>query len=246
MKRLKCTLRRILEKICWRLTKRMDCKMSFSQNGEDILLKILLFDILKLSHVKYFDIGANDPRRFSNTYLFYTMFGDKTEGILVEPNLELCEKIRMVRKRDIVLQAGVGGGDTSAEESMVYYMMSDNTLNTFSKKEAEAYKALGYHLIKEVNVDIIPVNKIFEQFGRGNLLSIDVEGLDFAILESLNYDKYSPECICVENCEHHAVKQSGTDIDKLLTLKGYMVFADTNVNTIFVKKEAYEAALKCK
>lgn len=241
MRKLKNFLRNIFERFVGKGAKRIDCKMSFSQNGEDILLKILLFDILKMSQISYLDIGANDPRRFSNTYLFYTMFADKSKGMLIEPNPELCEKIRMVRKRDIVLQAGIVGKET--DNKMVYYMMSDNTLNSFSETEMENYKAQGYKLMKEVMIDVVGVNTVLERYGKCNLLSIDVEGLDFDILKNLNYDLYAPEVICVENCRHNSVKHSDTDIDKLLKEKGYTVFADTHVNTIFVLKVLYDNAL---
>lgn len=241
MRKLKNFLRNIFERFIGKGAKHIDCKMSFSQNGEDILLKILLFDILKMPLISYIDIGANDPRRFSNTYLFYTMFADKSKGMLIEPNPELCEKIRMVRKRDIVLQAGIVGSET--DNKMVYYMMSDNTLNTFSETEMKNYEAEGYLLMKEVMIDVLGINTVLERYGKCNLLSIDVEGLDFDILKNLNYDLYAPEVICVENCRHNSVKHGATDIDKLLKEKGYTVFADTHVNTIFVLKVLYDNAL---
>ena len=44
---------------------------SFSQEGEDLILK-RLFDHLKPNDKGfYIDIGAHHPVRFSNTYLFY-------------------------------------------------------------------------------------------------------------------------------------------------------------------------------
>jgi hypothetical protein len=72
-----------------------------------------------------------------------------------------------------------------------------------------------------------------------NLLSVDVEGLDYKILKSLDFKKYSPEIICAETIEF---SKDGTGnkndrIPKLLASNGYIVYADTKINTIFIKAD---------
>src|SRR5262245_33776458 len=59
-----------------------EARLSFSEQGEDIVLFHALRDALKLEHPVYMDVGAAHPVRSNNTYLLYTTGG---HGVLVEP-----------------------------------------------------------------------------------------------------------------------------------------------------------------
>ena len=74
-------------------------------------------------------------------------------------------------------------------------------------------------------------NSIFPDF-----LSLDVEGLDFDILSSIDYDANYHKVICVETIEYTPDGTGGknNDIIQFLLSKNYFVFADTFINTIFV------------
>ncbi len=74
-----------------------------------------------------------------------------------------------------------------------------------------------------------------------DLLSIDIEGLDYEVLKSLNYDKYPIPIICAETCTYSEthIKPKNKLIAELMLSKGYMIYADTYVNTIFVNEFFY-------
>ena len=74
------------------------------------------------------------------------------------------------------------------------------------------------------------------------IISIDVEGLDLAILKSMDFDLYRPEIICVESITFSTTNEQDkiNSISDFMLSKGYFVFADTYVNTIFCKKEAFK------
>ena len=59
-----------------------NCKISYSQCGEDLILK-QLFTALGIGKVNYLDIGAHHPTCLNNTYLFYGYGG---HGVCVEPD----------------------------------------------------------------------------------------------------------------------------------------------------------------
>ncbi len=67
------------------------------------------------------------------------------------------------------------------------------------------------------------------------------EGMDEIILESINYEASSPTVICVETITFSKTGTGvkNTSIVKFLESKGYMVFADTYINTIFVKLDRW-------
>jgi len=209
-------------------------KKSYSQTGEDIIIKTALAE-LGISKPSYLDIGAHHPFYLNNTALFYKQ---GSRGVNVEPDPELFKKFERFRKNDTNLNMGI------AEESgtLKLHIMSSTTLNTFSEKEAKQYEKLGYPIKKTVNIKVANINTIIKKyFGNKapNLLSVDVEGLDYKILKSLDFKKYSPEIICAETIEFSKDGTGNKDdrIPKLLASNGYIVYADTKINTIFIKAD---------
>jgi hypothetical protein len=83
---------------------------SYSQSGEDLIVKFLLEMMLGKRPKKYLDIGANHPFYISNTALLYAEGG---AGILVEPDPYFAKLLRNKRPRDRVLQSGIhfSGGE---------------------------------------------------------------------------------------------------------------------------------------
>ena len=72
-------------------------------------------------------------------------------------------------------------------------------------------------------------------------MSLDVEGLDEMILKSINYEKSCPSVICVETISfsENGDGVKNKPIIEFLESKGYLLFADTYINTIFVKKDKW-------
>ena len=208
-------------------------KSSWAQQGEDLIVNFLFSCYIKKEKVKYLDIGANAPKWISNTYFFYQKneFGG---GILVEPNPKLCEKLKQERPHDIVLNCGVG----IKEESLAFYCMDANTLNSFSVKAMQDAVNAGHKLLETIDVKVIPIASIFEKYGKMDFISIDVEGLDFQILETIDYDEYAPYVICIETAEYgsFAKRNDMKEIVNFMETKGYCIYADNFINTIFVKK----------
>lgn len=78
--------------------------VSYAQAGEDLIVGGI-FDYLNLPQPTYLDIGAYDPIKINNTYLFYTR---GCRGVLVEPNPDLTVRLSTKRPRDTVLPVGIG------------------------------------------------------------------------------------------------------------------------------------------
>ena len=158
---------------------------SFSQCGEDLVVAFMAY-YLAIPKVTYLDVGANDPVKFSNTYYFYKK-GHR--GVLVEPNRELCKRLRLERPADATVEAGIG--ITAAREAD-YYVMTYDGLNTFSKEEAEhqVRTSQGKVSIQEViKIPLLNINDVMDEHFHGApaFLSVNTEGLDLAILQSIDY-----------------------------------------------------------
>ncbi len=211
-------------------------KVSYSQCGEDLILQ-QLFSVLRIVKVSYLDVGAHHPTYLNNTYLFYESGG---HGVSIEPDPSLFEEFLEKRPRDVSLNCGVG---VSSEEAD-FFVMSENTLNTFSKAEAERYQSYGKHrILKVIKVELRTINEILEtKFADcPNLVSLDIEGMDYLVLQSFDFRKYRPEVFCLETLTYTEDKSERklTEIISLMHANGYLTYADTYINTIFVDSAAW-------
>ncbi len=205
---------------------------SYSQSGEDLIVKFLLEMLCGKRPVRYLDIGANHPFYISNSALFYAEGG---RGVLVEPDPYFAKLLRAKRPRDTVIQAGVHfSGDKKAD----FFIFDTPTLNTFSAHEAERYASMGHRLVRKLAVDLMGINEILEASGDIDFMSLDVEGLDMAILEMINWEKYRPICVCVESAAYDARNEprKATEIIRFMESKNYLLYADTFNNSIFVER----------
>lgn len=213
----------------------------YSQFGEDLILNFL-FQNLGITSPTYLDVGANDPRSGNNTYSFYRRGG---RGVLVEPNPRLAERLRAVRSRDVVVEAGVA---FDAQREADFYQFPDHhdSLSTFSRETAEHWGAVGMigvgkiQFEKIVRIPLVPLNDLISaHFGGAgpNLMSLDVEGVDFDALSMLDFEKYGPDVICVETLKYdlNGFPHKRDDMPALLLSKGYGIYADTYANSIYCR-----------
>ena len=211
---------------------------SYAQSGEDLIVRFI-FGELGIRHPSYMDIGANHPYIFSNTALFY-LSGSK--GITIEPDPDLFRGLRRARKRDTVLNMGIGTEETEA----TIYLMEPHTLNTFSEQYAQSLQREHKAKIRmERRVPISTVNRIVEQYAKGrfpDFLSLDTEQFDYDIIRSINFDVSYPMVICVETLSYSTVGRGTKDTELIEYLQhaGYLHYADTNINSIFVRRDLWE------
>lgn len=217
-------------------------KLSFSQCGEDLLISFVLMQ-LRVDNMTYMDIGAHHPKFINNTFLFYK---DGATGINIEPDPLLYKTFLTDRPRDINLNIGINDKDYTAVENNDFYIISERSLNTFSSEEAREIEANTPYNIESIKkIETHDINSIFTRYfqhSKLDLLSIDTEGLDFLILKALNFDKFAPKILCVETLTFSASgmgEKRGELIDFIIS-KGYFVYADTFINTIFVNKDVWD------
>jgi FkbM family methyltransferase len=206
--------------------------ISYAQNGEDLLLRNVV-EKLHLERPTYIDIGAYHPFVHSNTYLFYRGGG---HGVLVEPNPAFTDALRKGRPRDHVLPIGIGLTEDSSAD--YYVMWGPGEDNTFSKEQAdELVKQHGSQALKQViKLPLRTLNHVLDdEFPNSapDLFSIDIEGLDLAVLKTLDFARHRPKIICVETTPEGAA-QAEDGISVLLHEHGYVKAGGNLVNSIFV------------
>lgn len=215
---------------------------TYSQAGEDAVLSFL-FQQIHMSNFSYLEIGVCKPDIGSNTYKFYKQ---GVKGVLVEADPSLIAAIKKKRPNDIVINTGISL-QTNTEAD--FYIFDEKGYNTFSKEEAEFREKNSKAKVTDViKVKLKNINDVIaENFSTyPDFLSIDIEGLDYEVLKSLNYSKFPIPVICAETCsfsENH-IKMKNNDIIELLVNNGYFVYADTYINTIFVNLKWFNSIRK--
>ena len=74
-----------------------------------------------------------------------------------------------------------------------------------------------------------------------DLLFLDAEGVDELIIKSIDYENNFPIIICAETISY-SKGNNGVKNKELITFlesKGYFMYADTYINSIFVKKDIW-------
>jgi len=199
---------------------------SFSQDGEDLFLKTYFMRVGKKDNGFYVDIGAHHPLRFSNTAWAYKM---GWHGINIEPNIDAISLFNEYRKRDINLQIGCGRDNCVME----YYRYEEAALNSFDQN---VYPDLVP--ISTEQIEVKPLSTIFEEnnVGKIDLLTIDVEGLEYVILKTNDWTRWKPEVVIVEQFAGSVEEVISSDIYTYMKEIGYYFGARTRLNSIYIKK----------
>lgn len=219
------------------LLREKDGRLSFSQTGEDLIIE-MAFSLLGINQPYYLDLGAHHPTHLSNTYYFYRR---GAHGVCVEADPTLCAAIAAKRPRDKCLNIGVGAGESTEAD---FYIMSTRSLNTFSRAEAERYAGYGKQTIDQVvRVPLLDVNEIIARHCERvpDLVSLDIEGLDLQVVERFDFARYQPAVFCVETLTYteDRTETKVTEIIARMQAAGYLVMADTYINTVFVRKDRW-------
>jgi FkbM family methyltransferase len=211
-------------------------RRSYSQSGEDLIVRFI-FDAIGIERPRFLDIGAHHPVYLNNTYLLYRQ---GCRGVNVEPDPKLFAHFPRIRRGDRNLNVGVG----TSEGTLDFFVMSQRTLNTFSESEALRYAAEGSaRIMDRMPVQVRPVNDIVaEHFvGAPEFVSIDVEGLDWTILQAFDLPRFRPKVFCIETVTFSAKGQSEklSVFDEYMDRHGYFKYADTYINSIYVCRDAW-------
>ncbi len=162
----------------------------YSQTGEH--LKVIEF-IGDLSHGFYIDVGCNEPFHDNVSSYFY----DKGwNGICIDANKRITEEFKRQRPRDIVVNCGV----SDVEGEFTYHDFGGGGgLNTFDKNIAEHVSTMGF-ASTTTKVEVRTLTNILSEYEIPSIdfLKIDVEGLDFSVIKSLDFELYRPKLLLYE------------------------------------------------
>lgn len=207
----------------------------YSQAGEDSILYGIFNKKMQNGEKGFFvDIGAFHPTLHSNTFRFYI---SGWRGINIDACPGSMNLFNKIRPRDINLEIGIG----EIKGQSTYYLLDEkSTMNSFSKQNL-----IDHGMLKGVKEELLVEMRTLEEildaysnnFKEIDFLSVDVEGLDYQVLKSNNWEKYRPKVIVVEiNCSNtEDVKES--EIYNFISDRGYIIVAKNvilkNLSSVF-------------
>lgn len=213
------------------LLKIFGVRLITSQCGEDLIIESLIPNKIDGFYV---DVGANHPIKYNNTNLFYNK---GWSGINIEPNHSRMWLFKLLRKRDVNLNVGIG----KTQSVIDFNIFKESTLSTFDNIAAEKYIKMGHLLNKTIKIPILPLKDILEKHANNreiDIMSIDTEGFDMEVLESNDWNKFRPRFLIIETLEYSkndGVKKLNNIFDPYLEKVGYKKIAETYINTIYEK-----------
>ncbi len=176
--------------------------MFYSQDNQDNFLETNIFKGYKNGF--YVDVGAHDGIAINNTLYFEK--NNNWTGINIEPIKKVFDNLVINRPNNINLNYAICNNDGEAEFycNSGYTEMISGIKNNFDPRHLGR---LEYeNNIKGSTTDLIIVKTkkletIFDEYNitHINYLSIDVEGAEFDVIKSINFDKVFIDVIGFEN-----------------------------------------------
>ena len=204
---------------------------SYAQEGEDMILRRVFEG---QSSGFYVDVGAPHPMRFSNTYFFYKR---GWRGINIDAMPGSMKLFQKIRPEDTNLEIPIA----AENKVLTYHIFNEPALNGFDPQLSAAREAQPnrYKVIKTVDLRTKRLDQVLDEHLPENrtidFLSIDVEGLDFDVLQSNNWEKYRPNVILVEILASSLAELESNKVSLFLKKEGYEIYAKA-MNTVIFRK----------
>lgn len=179
----------------------------------------------------YVDVGAHHPWRFSNTYWFYRQ---GWSGLNIDATPGSMDAFRRARPRDRNVEAAVAG----AVRTTTFFVLDEPALNTFDPAALERATAAGYRVVEERELMTTTLGDLLREHlpgGRIDFLSVDVEGFDAEVLESNDWDAFSPEIVLAETLGQTLDDVQASPVARVLADRSYKLLSKTANTSIFTR-----------
>jgi FkbM family methyltransferase len=166
---------------------------SYAQSQEDILV----WDFFgKKNSGYYVEVGANHPVILNQTWLLEQ---NGWTGLLVEPQSACCELLRAQRPGSRICQVACSAPEKRGEAT--FLISDDDVKSALAPSDTD----VEVEYAKTETVRVVTLDDILgEDKATGiDFLSVDVEGLEVDVFRGLDFKKYAPRLILVEDHAHN-------------------------------------------
>jgi FkbM family methyltransferase len=173
-----------------------------SQDGQDEYLENNIFKGYKNGF--YVDVGAHDGITINNTIYFNK--NNNWCGINIEPIKNVFDKLVINRPTDINLNCAVCNNDGETEflcnvgyTEMISGIKENYDIRHLQRLEFENMLSGSTTEVIKINTKKLETILDENNISHINYLSIDVEGAEFEVIKSINFDKVFIDIIGFEN-----------------------------------------------
>lgn len=203
--------------------------MFHSQVGQDRFVDALLNG---KRNGYFLDIGAYDGVRYSNTLFFEEERG--WTGICVEPNPAVFVELMRNRPKARTIQACITQRDGAVDYTINSKLPMYNGVTAhYHPKHLERIKhdARG-NVSTNVSVPGVTLNRLLWALSVDEIdyCSLDTEGGELEILQSINFNKYRIGVFTVEN------NYNDPEIEKYMKMVGYSLVGVLDTDQVFAKE----------
>lgn len=199
---------------------------------EDLIEKQLIWEFFDRKRDGFFvEVGANEPQFGSQTWLLEQ---NGWQGVLVEPQAALCERLRRDRKNSKVFQVACSSPDKEGEALLL--VGTHSGLSTL-ERQTDSH---GAQFVGTERVKLSTLDKVLSEAGatRIDFLSLDVEGHEIEVMRGFNFSKYRPSLILIEDGvrkldKHRFLKRAGYKLVKRTTLNNWYIPEDQSFRMTF-------------
>jgi FkbM family methyltransferase len=178
----------------------------------------------------FVDIGAHDGITFSNSKFFEDL---GWTGVCIEPNPKVFKILQAGRKCKCVMKAIADHTGTAQFFQIVEGAdMLSGLVDEFNQRGIENIHANLQGIENEF--DYIDVElELFDNIVDNTIidfLSLDTEGNELKILQTIDFDKYNIKVITIENNDYD------DKFLKFLTSRGYQLVTRLGCDEVYIKK----------
>jgi len=176
--------------------------MFYSQHSQDEFLEYNIFKGFK--NGIFMDVGAHDGISINNTLYFEK--NNNWNGINIEPIKDVYDRLVINRPNSININCAVCNNDGTSEFycNTGYTEMISGLKNNFDPRHLERLKRENSQQLSKTKIINVNTKKIETICNENNIkhinyLSIDVEGAEFDVIKSINFDTVFIDVIGFEN-----------------------------------------------
>ena len=208
----------------------------YSQNGQDQLIYSLFFPTFTEPGV-FIEIGADDGIENSNTFFFEETLN--WQGICIEPRAEayarliqnrncLCENVAIGAKEGLHPFLSISGYGKGLSGLIDYY---DDRHRIRISNEMDSPVAQQSR-VEQIEVPVERLDNILSKHSITHIdfCSIDTEGSERSILESIDFSKYHFNLFLIENNYHEAKTR------RFLDQRGFHFYGRIGADDIFINR----------
>lgn len=198
-------------------------RISYAQNGEDIVLLRVLKD---RPTGRWIDVGANHPENDSVTKNFSDM---GWTGINIEPVQPLYDLLAAHRPNDVNIHAAA----SDRPGTTVFHQNDSNfDLSTFDAELVAIYKERGDAIV-DIEVPVVRLDEVCEAHlepgEHVDFLKVDTEGHELAVLTGHDFERFPVRIVLAE-----ATDARLGAIVMLLEARGFKFVTFDGLNSWFV------------